>query len=131
MSVKPEFAFDVCWEVYRCAREVLEAKRGPSAVDWSQNSKYSWKPDIQPRLKDWVADFALAGQAALDSPHLASRMVLFRLFYLGLAPYEHARHTVGLSEQGWVGWSEEIRRLCGHELLRREMFPPRRYFRNE
>ena len=28
MSVKPELAFDVCWEVYRGAREVMEAKRG-------------------------------------------------------------------------------------------------------
>ena len=26
MSVKAEFAFDVCWEVYRGAREALEAK---------------------------------------------------------------------------------------------------------
>ena len=34
MSVKPELAFDVCWEVYRGAREVLEAKRGMSAMDW-------------------------------------------------------------------------------------------------
>jgi hypothetical protein len=33
MSVKPELAFDVCWEVYRGAREVLEAKRGMSAMD--------------------------------------------------------------------------------------------------
>ena len=31
MSVKPELAFDVCWEVYRGAREVLETKRGISA----------------------------------------------------------------------------------------------------
>ena len=30
MSVKPELAFDVCWEVYRGAREVLETKRGIS-----------------------------------------------------------------------------------------------------
>ena len=28
MSVKPEMAFDVCWEVYRGAREVMESKRG-------------------------------------------------------------------------------------------------------
>ena len=28
MSVKAEFAFDVCWEVYRGAREALEEKRG-------------------------------------------------------------------------------------------------------
>jgi hypothetical protein len=27
MSVKPEMAFDVCWEVYRGAREVMESKR--------------------------------------------------------------------------------------------------------
>jgi hypothetical protein len=46
-----------------------------------------------------VADFALAGQAALDGPELGSRMVLYRLYYLGLAPYENARHFLGLSER--------------------------------
>ncbi len=35
MGVKPELAFDVCWEVYRGAREVLETKRGISALNWS------------------------------------------------------------------------------------------------
>ncbi len=42
MSVKPELAFDVCWEVYRGAREVLEAKRGMSAMDWKEATKYLW-----------------------------------------------------------------------------------------
>jgi hypothetical protein len=128
MSVKPEMAFDVCWEVYRGAREVLETKRGVSALNWSEAKKYLWKPDIRPRLNEWVADFALAGQAALSGPERASRMVMFRMFYLGLAPYESARHFLGLSEQSWVSWSEEIRRRCGEELLRRGMFPPRKYF---
>jgi hypothetical protein len=73
MSVKPEMAFDVCWDVYRGAREVMESKRG-------------------------------------------------------LAPHERARHFLGLSERGWVNWSEEIRRRCGAEILRRGMFPPRKYF---
>jgi len=36
-----------------------------------------------------------------------------------------------LSERSWVNWSEEIRRRCGAELLRRGMFPPRKYFRSE
>jgi hypothetical protein len=27
-----------------------------------------------------------------------------------------------------VNWSEEIRHRCGRELLRRSMFPPRKYF---
>ncbi len=28
MSVKPEMAFDVCWEVYRGARELMESSGG-------------------------------------------------------------------------------------------------------
>jgi len=131
MSVKPELAFDVCWEVYCGAREVLEAKRGMSAMDWKEATKYLWRPDFRPRLAEWVADFALAGQAALAGPEWASRMVMFRLHYLGMAPYENARHFLGLSEQGWVNWSEEVRRRCGKELLRRGMFSPRKYFRSE
>src|SRR5277367_2234796 len=102
MGVKPEMAFDVCWEVYRSAREVLETKRGISALNWKDTGKYYWRPDIRPRLNEWVADFALAGQNALDRPDLASRMVLFRIFYLGLAPYDRARGFLGLSEMGWV-----------------------------
>jgi hypothetical protein len=129
MPVKPELAFDVCWEVYRCAREVLESKRGMSALNVNETGKFLWRPDIRPKLGEWVADFALAGHAALEGPEWASRMVLFRLYYLGLAPYERARHFLGLREDSWVSWTEEIRRRCGKELLRRGMFPPRKYFR--
>jgi hypothetical protein len=124
MGVKPELAFDVCWEVYRSAREVLETMRGLSTLDWKEATKFLWRPDFRPRLNEWVADFALAGQAALDGPDWASRMVMFRLYYLGLAPYENARHFLGLSEHSWVNWSEQIRRRCGKELLSRGMFPP-------
>ena len=55
-------------------------------------------------------------------------MVLFRLYYLGLAPYENSRHFLGLSEHSWVNWTERIRRRCGKELLSRGMFLPRKYF---
>ena len=131
MGVKPELAFDVCWDVYRCAREVLEAKRGGvAAQNWKNSEKFLWRPDIRPKINEWVADFTLAGQAALDGPEWASRMVMFRLYYLGLTPYDRARHFLGLSEHNWVNWSEEIRRRCGKELLRRRMFPPRKYFAN-
>src|SRR5256885_9422954 len=128
MNVKPELAFDVCWEVYRGAREVLETKRGISALNWKDTGKFLWRPDFRPRLNEWVADFALPGQAALDGPDWASRMVLFRLYYLGLAPYENARHFLGPSEHSWVNWTERIRRRCGKELLSRGMFLPRKYF---
>src|SRR6266481_6483305 len=46
MSVKPELAFDVCWEVYRGAREVLETKRGISALNWKDTGKFLWRPDF-------------------------------------------------------------------------------------
>ena len=128
MPVKPEFAFDVCWDVYRGAREVLETKRGVCALNWQDSSRFLWRPDIRPRLNEWVADFALAGQAALESPEFASRMVMFRLFYLGLTPYDSARHFLGLSELSWSKWTEEVRQRCGKELLRRGMFSPRKYF---
>jgi hypothetical protein len=128
--VKPELAFDVCWEVYRSARDVLETKRGLSTLDWKEAREFLWRPDFRPRINEWVADFALAGQAALDGPELASRMVMFRLYYLGLAPYENARQFLGLSERSWVDWSDEVRRRCGKELLHRGMFPPRKYFIN-
>ena len=131
MGVKPEWAFDVCWDVYRNAREVMDAKRGSSsAQNWKDSQKFLWRPDIRPRLNEWIADFTLAGQTALDGPEWASRMVMFRLYYLGLTPYDRARHFLGLSEHNWVNWSEEIRRRCGKELLQRRMFPPRKYFRN-
>src|SRR5260370_1468073 len=128
MSVKPELAFDVGWEVDRGAREVLETKRGISALNWKDTGKYLWRRDFRPRLNEWVADFALAGKSALDGPGWASRMVLFRLYYLGLAPYETAPHFLGLSEHRWVNWTEQIRPPCGKELLRRAMFPPRKNF---
>jgi hypothetical protein len=38
---------------------------------------------------------------------------MFRVYYLGLAPYDNARHFLGLSERSWVNWSEEIRSRCG------------------
>jgi hypothetical protein len=128
-GVKAELAFDVCWDVYRMAREVLESKRGLSALNQKDMGKFLWRPDIRPRLTEWVADFTLAGQEALDGPQWASRMVLFRLYYLGLSPYGRTRHFLGLSEYSWVQWTEVIRKRCGKVLLKRGMFPPRRYFR--
>jgi hypothetical protein len=129
MGIKAELAFDVCWDVYRTSREVLEAKRGPGALQPDEISKYLWRPNFRPRMNEFVADFTLAGKAALEAPEMASRAVLFRLYYVGLMPYERARNFLGISEINWVQWTEEIRRRGGKEMLRRGMFPPRRYFK--
>ena len=113
--------------------------------------KFLWRPDLRPRLVEYVADFALAGERALADKRKyrrftracwgsavyasrnerlrASRLVLFRLYYLGGAEYQAARRLLGLSEFTWSDWSEEIRVRVGRELIRAGMYPPSRYFR--
>jgi len=58
------------------------------------------RPDIRPQLGEWFADFALAGQKALGGPDFAARTVLFRMFYLGMAPYQHVRPVPGPQRNG-------------------------------
>jgi len=89
----------MCAGKYRGARDVLETKRRVSALNWKDTGKFLWWPDFRPRLNEGEADFALAGQAALDGPDWASRMVMFRVYYLGFAPYDNARYFLGLSER--------------------------------
>ncbi len=125
--MKPAFAFDVCHGLYRAAREVLDGNM--HSTDLVEREKYLWRPGLRPRLAEYVADFALAGRGALASPHLASRLVLFRVFYLGRAELHAARAHLGIGELTWEQWSDEVRARVGRELLRRRIFPPRQYFR--
>lgn len=74
------FAFDVCHDVYRAAREVLDTKI--PTLNPESSGKYTWRPDRQPRLAEYVADFARAGERALGKRR-ASRLAMFRVFYLG------------------------------------------------
>jgi hypothetical protein len=155
MPMKPSAAFDVCHEVYAAAREIVNSRMPTLQLD--RASKFLWRPDLRPRLVEYVADFALAGARALgdDQPRAvygmpdklsreiaarwkprrgskelrASRLVLFRLYYVGGAEYQAARRLLGLSETSWSVWSEEIRARVGRELLRAGLFPPSRYFR--
>jgi hypothetical protein len=134
--MRPIDAFDICHEVYVHARRVLDQKLGtlhPEA--WR---KYQWRPGSRPKLAEFVADFALAGERALGasnssgrlaSPNRASRLVLFRLYYLGGAEYHAARKQLGISELTWAQWADEVRERVGRELLRAGIFPPGRYFK--
>ncbi len=117
----------MCHEVYVHARQVLEQKL--ATVNPELSSKYLWRPDVRPKLSEYVADFALAGERALASPRVSSRLILFRVYYLGRAPYEKARKHLGISELTWSQWAEEIRDRVGRELLRSGLYPPGRYFR--
>lgn len=148
-------AFIACHQVYRAARELLDS-RVPTTQLHSA-SKYLWRPDLRPRLVEFVADFALAGERAFsfferekgrdrhglfapDNPKSAgqrgsqqfpraSRLILFRIYYLGGAEYHAARRLLGISERTWSDWAEEIRFRVGDELLRARMYPVAKYFR--
>lgn len=144
------FAFDVCHDVYQAAREVIDTKIATLSLESS--GKYLWHPDRMPRLAEYVADFARAGERALgedrrekrrrmglrDARHAeayptsglrASRMAMFRVYYLGGAEYQAARRHLGISELTWADWAEEIRTRVGRELTSSGVFPPSKYFR--
>jgi hypothetical protein len=79
--MKTEFAFDICWEIYKGAREVLETKRGLYAFELSSsNEKYLWRPDLRPRLSEYVADFALVAVGGPGTPHRRQRIAAPRNF---------------------------------------------------
>lgn len=137
------FAFDVCHDVYRAAREVIDAKI--PTLNLESSGKYMWHPDRMPRLAEYVCDFARAGERALEgrgklhpatpfraspSPGAlrASRMAMFRVYYLGGAEYKAARRHLGISELTWADWAEEIRTRVGRELTNAGVFPPSKYF---
>jgi hypothetical protein len=168
-------AFLICHEIYQAARELVNSRVPTTQL--TSASKFLWRPDLRPRLVEYVADFARCGDRALgdksDSrtpkaplrakvyqqdelsrvkkahaafgvkevprlgaltsrrakPLRASRLILFRVYYLGGAEYEAARHVMGLSERTWSDWAEEVRARVGSELIRSGMYPPARYFR--
>jgi hypothetical protein len=147
-------AFLVCHEIYLAARELVNS-RVPT-TQFQSASKFLWRPDVQPRLVEYVADFARAGERALGKPESpcackaqpsarnarggclcgrrgtpprASRLILFRVYYLGGAEYRTALRQLGLSERTWSDWAEEVRGRVGSQLIRSGMYPPARYFR--
>ncbi len=159
-------AFLVCHEIYCAARELVNSRVPTTQLQSS--SKFLWRPDLRPRLVEYVADFARCGERALSETSFrpekprdsarafrarqhsdgfrasrsgcgprqrhyalprASRLILFRVYYLGGGEYEAARHLLGLSERTWSDWAEEVRGRVGAELIRARMYPPARYFR--
>jgi len=47
---------------------------------------------------------------------------------LALTPYEQTRHFMGIREDVWVKWTEEIRDRAGKQVMMRGLFPARAYF---
>ena len=134
--MKPRDAFSICHEIYTVARELVDERLPTTQLQ--STAKFLWRPDLHPRLVEYVADFARCGERALapdgaarrtQMPFRASRLILFRKHHLGGAEYQAARRLLGVSELTWADWVDEIRDRVGRELMRAGMFPPGKYFR--
>jgi len=56
-------SFLVCHEIYMAARELVNSRVPTTQLQSA--SKFLWRPDVRPRLVEYVADFARAGERAL------------------------------------------------------------------
>jgi len=122
--VRAQDAFAVCAEIYARARETLDQQIRVTRLD-GLGQGHELGALSRTSLAEFAADFALAGNRVLP----ASRLALFRVYYLGGAPYRQARRHLGISERAWADWDDEIRIRVGRELIYRGLYPPRRYFR--
>jgi hypothetical protein len=128
MSVKPELAFYLCWEVYRGARGAgIKARHFRAELEaHGKILVAAGRPSAAQRMGRGLCTGGAEGarRAGPGFAHGALSAVL-----LPARSLRNARHFLGLSERSWVNWTEEVRHRCGKELLRRGMFPPRKYLR--
>lgn len=124
--VSPRLAFDVCHEIYVSIRADLE---GIPLIDPTKiPSDHLWRAHRGPNGQEFVADFAIACRRALGAPECSAKLILCNLYYLQIQPYEHVRQFMGIREDVWSDWTEDIRDRAGRILMAKGMFPPRAYF---
>ncbi len=126
----PRLAEYVC-DFARAGERALEENAGFGGSAGSKGSEGQGRtamPDDSalPRIRGSKLSLK---SARSDTPYRPSRLIMFRVFYLGGAEYEAARRHLGISEFTWADWADEIRRRVGRELTRAGVFPPSRYFR--
>lgn len=129
-TYKPEqcrFAFDVCQELFSRWAFSNYFRIHVTALE-SGDGK--WRPQ-RSGAKEFIADFAIAGERALRRQGLHSRLILFKLYFVAGAEYQAALKQMKIGEITFVRWSEEVRQVVGAELLRRKIYPPRQYFEGE
>jgi hypothetical protein len=104
------FAFDVCHDVYRAAREAIDSKI--PTLNAEAAGKYQWRPDRLPRLAEYVCDFARAGEKALGAERGADfRFSGFAATAFGPILGEDRQAKVGSSRHGGGGYLMEGDRL--------------------
>ena len=126
MSISSRLVFDVCHEVYQAV--VADAEGIPLIDPTKIPSDHLWRSHKAPTGQEYAADFTIACKRALAGPLYASRLILCRLYYIDLLPYEQTRNYLGIREDVWTDWTDQIRDRAGKLMLAKGMFPPKAYF---
>ena len=99
------------------------------AVDLERpSSGYVWRPETV-RASEYVADFESAGARALRRREWKGRRKLFVIYFLRAVEYKRAMVLVGVSENTFLYWINQVKNAVGRECARVGLFPPQRYFR--
>jgi hypothetical protein len=126
MAISTRLVFDICHEVYTSIHADLE---GIPLIDPTKiPSDHLWRSHKAPTGHEYAADFTIACRRALEGPANAPRFILCNLYYIDLLPYEQTRRFLGIREDIWTSWTDDIRDKVGRVLLSKGMFPPKKYF---
>jgi len=110
----------------RGSRGIDESKLWIGALNMEMEPKYEWRPDLRPedvRLCGYFAwrEGGLRGRVGVEDG-CCSVCIIW-----DWAPYRRGAVAFwGLSERGWVNWSEDFCRAVRAEVLRR-IFSARKY----
>ena len=126
MSISSRLVFDVCHEVYQSV--MADAESIPLIDPTKVPSDGLWRSHKAPTGQEYAADFTIACKRALAGPLYASRLILCKLYYIDLLPYEQTRNYLGIREDVWTDWTDQIRDRAGKLMLAKGMFPPKAYF---
>jgi hypothetical protein len=74
-------AFVICHEIYRAARELVNSRVATTQL--LTPSKFLWRPDLRPRLVEYVADFARAGERALGETSVDRKNAVMSTAFFG------------------------------------------------
>lgn len=126
--MRAQDVFDICLERYRGLRAFLHGRISAVKLDVPAAAGYQWRPE-RAKPGEYVADFELAGERALDRPSWKGRQRLFVIYFLRGVEYRRAIALVGVPSGTFDWWAQQVKRTVGRELERAGLFPPWRYFR--
>ena len=120
--LKPSVVFEICLDRYHLAKTL--ALRTPSLEESVRNRRQRHRGQ---QAWNYVADFELCGRRRLHGH--PGRLELFKLYFCEATPYADSIQILKVKHGTFDYWTQEIKREVGEELMRRGVYPPRRYFR--